>query len=307
MKPRLVVAGSLNIDLVVKCITRPKPGETVTGEYHSLIPGGKGANQACAGARLGAQVRMIGCVGADELRGKTVENLQKFGVDLSGVRALEGVSTGAAFITVDRTGQNSIVLSPGANALVTPEMIEESRDVIAGADMLLVQMEIPMNTVERAVEIARKSDVRVVVNPAPAVEIRKGSPLWKSDVFVVNEHEAEFYTGQAVTTRQDASAAGRALRELGPENVIVTLGESGSVAVTGDTGEDVYEVEALKVEAMDTTAAGDTYIGGFCVQWLRTGDIASAMRFGSAAAALSVQRFGAQSSIPDESELPGEL
>jgi ribokinase len=250
---------------------------------------------------------MIGCVGADELRGKTVENLQKFGVDLSGVRALEGVSTGAAFITVDRTGQNSIVLSPGANALVTPEMIEESRDVIAGADMLLVQMEIPMNTVERAVEIARKSDVRVVVNPAPAVEIRKGSPLWKSDVFVVNEHEAEFYTGQAVTTRQDASAAGRALRELGPENVIVTLGESGSVAVTGDTGEDVYEVEALKVEAMDTTAAGDTYIGGFCVQWLRTGDIASAMRFGSAAAALSVQRFGAQSSIPDESELPGEL
>lgn len=300
MRPKLVVVGSLNIDIVVKTRVRPRPGETVLGEYHRLIPGGKGANQACAGARLGAEVCMIGCVGDDELKNRTMENLIVFGVDCSSVRTLENEVTGAAFITVDPTGQNSIIVSGGANGRVTVDMIDQSRGVISGAGALLVQLETPLPAVERAVKIARDAGVQVVVNPAPAAPLPEGSLLWEADVFVVNEHEAEFYTGMPVRTGQDALAAGRRLRERGARTVLVTLGENGSVAAT-ESG--TVKAEAVPVTVVDTTAAGDTYIGGFCVEWLRTGDVTAALRFASAAAGISVGKFGAQSSIPDEQEV----
>ncbi len=300
MRPKITVAGSINIDIVVKCKQRPKPGETVFGDYHRLVPGGKGANQACACARLGADVALIGCVGDDELRDRALENLLHFGVDCTSVRTLKEVSTGAAFITVDSSGQNSIIITGGANAKVTTNMVEQSREAIASADVLLVQMENPLEVVENAVSIAKRSGVRVVLNPAPATPIPDRSILWNADVFVANEHEAEYYTGAPVEKTGDALEACRLLRKKGPGTILVTLGESGSVAVTED---DAFTVAARPVSAVDTTAAGDTYIGGFCVEWLRTVNIADAMRYGSAAAAISVQRFGAQTSIPSQDEV----
>jgi ribokinase len=296
----MTVVGSLNIDIVVKCECRPKPGETITGLYHSFVPGGKGANQACAIARLGGTVTMVGCLGSDPLGSIVYESLKRCGVETSALYILEGEQTGAAFITVDGEGENSIILTSGANGLLAPEMIDERRAVLEESDVVLAQLEVPLSSVERAADFALSSGGRFVLNPTPAGEIPAKSVLWKSSVFVVNEHEASFYTGMPVQTRNDALEAARSLRGRGLETVIVTLGEAGSVAVHG-RGD--FVTDALEAEVVDTTAAGDTYIGGFCAEWIRTGDMAGAMRYASAAAALSVSRFGAQTSIPMDGEV----
>jgi ribokinase len=300
MKPKITVVGSLNIDVVVKCAARPKPGETVMGEYHRFVPGGKGANQASASASLGSTAAIIGCVGDDQLGRTILDNLSRFDVDSSGVEVLEGVPSGAAFITVDERGENSIIVSGGANLEITPDMIDRSSRLITGADAVLVQLETPLPVVERAMQTARDAGVLRVVNPAPAGGIPEGSILWESDIFVVNEHEAEFYTGIPVKSRDDAVKAASRLIERGIGTVIVTLGEEGSVALSGDTRVDV---DAVRVRAVDTTAAGDTYIGGFCTEYVRIGDLPAAMRYASTAAAISVSRFGAQTSIPAEEEV----
>jgi ribokinase len=300
MKPKLTVVGSLNIDVVVKCGVRPKPGETVMGEYHRFVPGGKGANQACAAANLGSQAAIIGCVGDDQL-GKTIlDNLGRFDVDSSGIEVLEGVPSGAAFITVDDSGENSIIVSGGANLKITPDIVAQNNRIIEQADALLLQLETPLPVVEKAMSIARDAGVRRVINPAPAAEIPDGSVLWDSDIFVVNEHEAEFYTGIPVEDRRNAAQAGRRLLERGIKTVIVTLGEDGSLALTEGGG---FEVDAVRVNAVDTTAAGDTFIGGLITEYLRIGDLPEAMRYASTAAAISVGRFGAQTSIPTEEEV----
>jgi ribokinase len=300
VKPRMAVVGSLNIDIVVKCETRPKPGETITGQYHNFIPGGKGANQACAIARLGGQVSMIGCLGSDPLGSIVLESLRESGVDVSSLLVTEAAQTGAAFITVDGRGENSIILTSGANAMLDPRRIADMEESIAGSDATLAQLEVPLPTVERAADIALSANRRFVLNPTPVREIPQSSVLWKSSVFVVNEHEAEFYSGVSVEGRGDALQAARILHERGVETVIVTLGEAGSVALV-DRSEII--AHAMAVEVVDTTAAGDTYIGGFCTEWLRTKRVEEAMQYASAAAALSVSRFGAQTSIPSAQEV----
>jgi ribokinase len=296
----MAVVGSVNIDIVVKCETRPKPGETIMGQYHSFIPGGKGANQACAIAKLGGCVSMIGCLGSDPLGSIVLESLRGSGVDTSTLCVIEGVQTGAAFITVDGRGENSIILTSGANGSLDTRRINEMDEVIVGSDVTLAQLEVPIPTVERAAEIALSARRRFVLNPTPVREIPPESVLWRSTVFVVNEHEAEFYTGVSVEGREKALRAARIINEKGVETVVVTLGEAGSVALAGRRE---IVADAMSVEVVDTTAAGDTYIGGFCTEWLRTKRLEDAMAYASAAAAISVSRFGAQTSIPSEQEV----
>lgn len=300
VKFKMAVVGSLNIDIVVKCEARPKPGETITGLYHSFIPGGKGANKACAISRLGGLVSMIGCLGGDPLGNIVIDSLRQSGVDTSTLHVLEDEQTGAAFITVDGEGENSIILTSGANGRLSPEMVSEMREAIEESEVTLAELEVPLPAVERAAEIALSAGRRFVLNPTPVREIPPRSILWKSTVFVLNEHEAEFYAGVSVNAREDACNAARILLKKGVETVVVTLGKVGSIAVSG---REEIEVDAVPVRVVDTTAAGDTFIGGFCTEWLRTKRIGDAMRYASAAASLSVSRFGAQTSIPSEDEV----
>jgi ribokinase len=308
MRPSVVVVGSLNIDLVVKCKVRPRPGETVLGMEHRYVPGGKGANQAYAAGQLGGKVSLIGCIGSDPLGTILSESLRGCGVDLSPVTVLPDIPTGAAFITLDEKGENSIIVSGGANARLTPDLVERHGHVIKSSQVLLTQLETPLPTVVRALEIALSFGIKTVVNLTPATPIPDDSIIWKSTVLALNELEAEFYTGIPVSSKEDAFRAGEALLNkrvpsgtlLGPEIALITLGEEGSVAVSRAFR---TRVSAARVDVVDTTAAGDTYIGAFCTEWLRSDDIETAMVFASHAAALCVSRFGAQTSIPAEREV----
>ena len=318
MRPSVVVVGSMNIDLVVKCRERPRPGETVLGMEHRYVPGGKGANQAFAAGQLGGKVSLIGCIGSDPLGTILSESLRGCGVDLSPVTILPDVPTGAAFITLDEKGENSIIVSGGANAKLTPEMVSARSRVIESSNVLLTQLETPLPTVVRALEIALSHGVKTVVNLTPVRPIPDGSIIWRSTVLALNELEAEYYTGIPVRSKEDAFRAGEALLEKSvpvgtssgtisgvPGNSVVeialiTLGAEGSVAVSRASRK---QVDAVPVEVVDTTAAGDTYIGAFGVEWLRSGDVEQAMVFASHAASLCVSRFGAQTSIPSEREV----
>jgi ribokinase len=318
MRPSVVVVGSMNIDLVVKCRERPRPGETVLGMEHRYVPGGKGANQAFAAGQLGGKVSLIGCIGSDPLGTILSESLRGCGVDLSPVTILPDVPTGAAFITLDERGENSIIVSGGANAKLTPEMVSARSRVIQSSSVLLTQLETPLPTVTRALEIALSHGVKTVVNLTPVRPIPDDSIIWRSTVLALNELEAEYYTGIPVRSKEDAFRAGEALLKKnspvgissgaplgapvndGVEIALITLGAEGSVAVSRASRK---EVGAVPVEVVDTTAAGDTYIGAFGVEWLRSGDVEQAMVFASHAASLCVSRFGAQTSIPSEREV----
>jgi ribokinase len=318
MRPSVVVVGSLNIDLVVKCRERPRPGETVQGMEHRYVPGGKGANQAYAAGQLGGKVSLVGCIGNDPLGTILSESLRGCGVDLSSVTILPDVPTGAAFITLDEKGENGIIVSGGANVKLTPEMVSARSRVIESSHVLLTQLETPLPTVERALEIAFSHGVKTVVNLTPARPIPDDSPIWRSTVLALNELEAEYYTGVPVRSREESFRAGEALLKKvapsgtssgtvsgisgngGVEIALITLGAEGSVAVSRASRK---QMDAVHVEVADTTAAGDTYIGAFGVEWLRSGEVETAMAFASHAAALCVSRFGAQTSIPSEREV----
>jgi ribokinase len=318
MRPSVVVVGSMNIDLVVKCRERPRPGETVLGMEHRYVPGGKGANQAFAAGQLGGKVSLIGCIGSDPLGTILSESLRGCGVDLSPVTILPDVPTGAAFITLDEKGENSIIVSGGANAKLTPEMVSARSRVIVSSRVLLTQLETPLPTVVRALEIALSHGVKTVVNLTPVRPIPDDSIIWRSTVLALNELEAEYYTGIPVRSKEDAFRAGEALltKRVPSETssgtisgvpgnswveiALITLGAEGSVAVSHASRK---PVGAVPVEVVDTTAAGDTYIGAFGVEWLRSGDVEQAMVFASHAASLCVSRFGAQTSIPSEREV----
>ena len=322
MRPSVVVVGSMNIDLVVKCRERPRPGETVLGMEHRYVPGGKGANQAFAAGQLGGKVSLIGCIGSDPLGTILSESLRGCGVDLSPVTILPDVPTGAAFITLDEKGENSIIVSGGANAKLTPEMVSARSRVIVSSRVLLTQLETPLPTVARALEIALSHGVKTVVNLTPVRPIPDDSIIWRSTVLALNELEAEYYTGIPVRSKEDAFRAGEALLKKsvpsgtssgiisgvpgnsGVEIALITLGAEGSVAVSRASRK---QVDGVPVEVVDTTAAGDTYIGAFGVEWLRSGDMEQAMVFASHAASLCVSRFGAQTSIPSEREVRDSL
>lgn len=295
-KPRIVVIGSINMDLVVRTRTIPQPGETVSGHSFSTIPGGKGANQAVAAARAGGNVAMIGRVGNDDFGQRLLCNLQGNGVDVSAIMVTEGVSTGVAMISVDDQGENAICVAPGANAKVCPTDVADQMELLGRADAIIMQMEIPQETVVYTIRQAHRLGKPVILNPAPA-PLEPDSALYESDVLIPNQNESSRLCGEAVTDITTAKLAGAALINRGIKNVVITLGRRGAVAIT-TAG--TYECSPFNVKVVDTTGAGDAFCGAFAVHFARTGDLGHALRYAVAAGALACTRFGAQPSMPHE-------
>ncbi|WP_405531882.1 ribokinase [Streptomyces avidinii] len=287
----IAVLGSTNMDLVAYVPKAPRLGETVTGRAFRTVPGGKGANQAVAAARCGGQVVMIGAVGADEFGVRLRSALTAAGVDTAPLRTVEGAS-GTAHITVDDEGGNSIIVIPGANAAVTAlEAGDEAR--IAAAGSLLLQLELPLSAVLAGARAARARGVRTVLTPAPAQSL-PAELLAATDLLVPNEHEAAALTGLT-----DPLQCAEALLADVPE-VVITLGAVGVLYAA--RGRDPLTVPAPRVRAVDTTAAGDTFVGALAVALGEGRPMPGALHWASAAAALSVQRHGAQDSMPTRAE-----
>lgn len=294
---RIAVVGSLNADLVVRVNRRPLPGETVLGSDLMLWPGGKGGNQAVAAARMGARVTMIGMVGRDPFADMLLQSLESDGVDTQYVFRSDG-SSGTAQIVVDESGQNSIVVSPGANARLVPEVLEKAVPALLKSDWILTQLEIPDAAVSWLAEFSARHGKKLLLNPAPARAIAPGV-LRSVSLFVPNESEAEFYTGLRVESPENAEQAADRLHAAGIPEVIITLGSKGAFWSSGDKA---HFVPAYGVQAVDTTAAGDCFIGSLAA--LAAGGVnEKALKGACAAAALSVTRPGAQPSMPTGPEV----
>ena len=295
----VVVVGSLNMDLVMRTPRVPVGGETLHGHEFSTLPGGKGANQAVACARLGAKVAMIGQVGNDGFGTTLRDGLAADGIDVNGVLQTSAVGTGVAMILVEDIGQNRIVLAAGANGALTPDDIDAQTALIGGAAMVVLQLEVPMPVVERAIAIAHSAGVPVLLNPGPAKPLAEA--LWSQiDLLIPNESEAELLSGIAVTDAASAYTAARVFRQRGVKCVLITLGANG-VAVVDDAGE--RHLPAHVVKAVDTTAAGDTFIGGLSAGLVEGMAMDEAVALGQRASALCVTRHGAQPSIPYRREI----
>lgn len=294
MSVKIIVAGSMNMDMVVKTSHIPQPGETVLGGTFFMNPGGKGANQAIAVARLGAEVAFIGKIGDDIFGRQSSQLFEDEGVDIAGLVADEDQPSGIALITVDERGENSIVVAPGANARLYPEDVENSFKNYPEAQILLVQLEIPLNTVQFAAELAKKQGVKVILNPAPA---NKSVPDFYKliDIITPNVTEAEMLTGVKIIDSDSALVAAKKLRSFGVPTVIITLGSSGAILLDG---EEFHHIDAPKVTAVDTTAAGDVFNGALAVAISEGKPLPEATAFACKAASIAVTKLGAQASIP---------
>ncbi|QQE75414.1 ribokinase [Brevibacillus composti] len=294
---KIAVLGSLNMDLVAHVHHLPQPGETIISSRFQTIPGGKGANQAVAAARLGAKVRMIGKVGGDSYGEQLLEGLAEAGIDTEGIER-EG-TTGMALINVSDQGENQIVLVPGANNEVTVAYTAHHHDILTDCDVLLVQLEIPLDTVAYAVQTAHRLGKRIILNPAPAQPLPE-EMLRCIDTLTPNETELELLTGMPVKTLPEIEAAAQKLLAKGPGRVIVTLGEKGALLARTDG---TLHIPACQVAAIDTTAAGDAFTAAFAVAQSRGMADEEAIRFASKAAAIVVTRHGAQPSLPTLEEV----
>jgi len=299
MGAKIAVVGSLNMDLVVRVPHMPIPGETVIGSDFRTIPGGKGANQAVAATRLGAEVTMIGRVGDDDFGRAQLRNLGELGVDTTHVIVDPEAATGIALITLDASGQNSIVLASGANMRLTTEDINAAQDAILQSDVLVLQLESPLEVVAYAIDMAHAEGVEVILNPAPAQPLAKET-LVKLDYLIPNESETVLLTGIEVADINSAKAAAERLRGEGVGTVILTLGDRGAFLVSAT--ESVH-VPGYEVEVVDTTAAGDAFVGGFAVALAQGQNLAEAVRYANAAGALAVTGLGAQPSLPTRQEV----
>jgi ribokinase len=295
----ILVIGSANADLMIAMPNLPKRGETVRGRDFMIAPGGKGANQAVAAARLGGDVGFIGCIGDDEFGEKLQKSLSESGVDTAHLSVASKVSTGVALILSEDSGENSIAIVAGANDLLLPTNIEAARELIGGASIVVCQFESPVATVEHVISVAKESGVPVLLNPAPARCVTD-TMLTGIRFLVPNLHELGELTGVRVETPSDIELAANSLVGRGVETVIVTLGRDG-VLRTGADGSRI--MAAPTVQAVDTTGAGDTFVGGFAAEWCRTSDIDVAIDFAQRAAAYSVRGRGAQASMPWLSDL----
>jgi ribokinase len=288
------------MDLVVRSPRLPLPGETLSGGPFATYPGGKGANQAVAAARLGAPTAIVGRVGPDGFGQMLRISAEVDEVDVSRVLDTPGQSTGVALITVEEGGQNTIVIAPGANAALTPADVEAAAELLSSAHVLLLQLEVPLPAVTRAAVIAHAAGATVILNPAPAPAVRLPAELLENvDYLIPNESESMIILGEPADAPPTSLA--RAVGALtGVPNVIITLGAAG-VAMAGPNG--VAFQPAFRVSAVDTTAAGDAFVGGFAVALAEGQAPAEALRWGCAAGALAATRPGAQSSLPKREEL----
>lgn len=298
MSGKIVVVGSLNVDLTARTSRHPRPGETVLGSNFATYSGGKGANQAVAAARLGAKVRMVGRVGFDPFGHMLLDTLRGDGVDVEHVLEDNENPTGVALIVVDREGQNTIVVAGGANSAMTPEDVEKAEAVFRDAQVLLLQLETPLSVVERAIAIAHTYGLQVVLNPAPA-QMLDGHMLRGIDYLLPNQTEATLLSG--VDTVQEAVEV---LHGMGVQRMVVTLGEQGCLVVDGAQQR---ILPAYHVDAVDTTAAGDAFAGAFSVALTEGKSLMEAAQWGNAAGALAVIRPGAQPSLPVRAEFEAFL
>ncbi|MFF7709349.1 ribokinase [Pseudomonas sp. NPDC007930] len=295
----ILVIGSLNMDLVVRTARLPGPGETVHGEGFATLPGGKGANQAVAAARAGAEVAMVGRVGSDGYGEQLRQGLQADGIDCQAVGVAEGLPSGLAMIQVDHASQNSIVIVAGGNGALTPAHIDAAEGLLARCTVLVCQLEVPQAVVGHALQRAHALGKTVILNPAPASALPAAWYAWV-DYLIPNETEAALLAGVPVSDRASAEAAASALLARGPRQVLVTLGAQGVLQVNA-AGARHYPAQA--VQARDTTAAGDAFIGAFAAELERGGDVPAAIAYGQKAAALAITRDGAQPSLPYRAEM----
>lgn len=291
---KISVVGSINMDMTVTAERIPQKGETLQGDTLSYIPGGKGANQAVAMARLGAQVEMFGCVGRDGAGETLLENLRSCGVETRNIRVLEGTPTGVAMITVAEN-DNVIVIVSGANGCVDRAYIDSVKEDLLQSDLVLLQHEIPLETVEYVIDLCHANGVRTILNPAPAAAV-PAETVEKVSFLTPNEHEAKIIFGDISCEEM--------LRRY-PEKLIITQGSRGvSVCLKDGT---ILNVPAQKAVVVDTTGAGDTLNGAFAVRAAEGADIGEALRFANAAAGLSIEKFGAQSGMPTRAEVLARL
>ena len=292
---KILVLGSVNADHVLDVQSFPTPGETMVGSNYRVVAGGKGANQAVACARLGGTTAFLACVGDDSEGLDTIASLAADGMDTSRIEVTKNGRTGVALIFVNTEGENCIGISAEANAELTPDKVRQNEVLIADADYLLMQLEVPVESVTLAAEIARKNQTQVILNPAPAISSVPDKLLNCTDMITPNQTEAEILTGVCVNSENDAERAATLLHERGIKIVIITMGSSGAY-VSDHSGKRI--ISGRRVQAVDTTAAGDTFNGALVVALAEGKGLDEAVNFANAAGALSVTRAGAQPSIP---------
>jgi len=303
-KPKICVVGAANIDLISYVPRLPALGETLHGSRFRMGFGGKGANQGVMAAKLGAEVVMITKLGQDMFGENTLENFKKWGIDAQHIHFTDQAFSGVAPIAVDPEGNNSIIIVTGANDLLTESEIEAARPDIADCQLLVCQLEIPTPINLAALRVAREEGVTTIFNPAPAQSDLPEEFYQLSDIFCPNENETEMLTGQAVNTLEEAESAARTLLDRGAGNVILTLGERGSLLVSAD---ETTHVPAPDVKAMDTTGAGDAFVGSLAYFLADGKPMIEAMRRANHIAAVSVQASGTQTSFPIAEELSSDL
>lgn len=295
----IVVAGSINMDLVSKVAQFPQPGETIHGKGVAFHPGGKGANQAVAAARAGADSYMIGAVGEDAFGTPLIDSLAQYGVHTTGVHTVPGTS-GLAFITVTESGENNIVLAEGANGQLEWPKVEQQLEELKPVQAILLQNEIPWAINRRIMDYASQQGIRLLYNPAPAAPVSPDA-LALVHTLILNETETETVTGISPATAEDRKAAAQQLLKHGVRVVVITLGEDG--CYYHDLDGNSFSQPAFSVKPKDTTAAGDTFIGAYAASSASGEEPAASVRFASAAAAIAVTRDGAQTSVPSREEI----
>lgn len=295
---KIVVLGSLNMDLVINTPRIPVLGETIHGSGFATFPGGKGANQAVAAAKLGGDVNIIGCVGNDSYGIDLINSLTCNDVKVGNIKILEGVTTGIAVIVV-KNGDNFIILDSGANFLLKPEQMDQFKDVISNSDILMLQLEIPLDVVERAVEIAKYNGVKVLLNPAPACRL-SDKLLSQIDIITPNESECEHITGIPIRSLDDTAKAIKYLMNKSIKQIIVTLGSKGVIYNHGD---EIIHRTVPSVKVVDTTAAGDSFSGALAVALSNGKSIDNAIDFANIVGTITVTRRGAQASLPSLNEV----
>lgn len=289
----ILVVGSMNMDLVVNTEEIPKVGETVLGKSLTQIPGGKGANQGVAMAKLNGDITFLGKVGNDSFGDTLLQSMSMANVNTSYIEKVSE-STGIAIINVDKSGSNNIVVIPGANWMVDSDYLNRNKDVFKKADVVVFQLEIPLETVKQGLKMAKKYNKTTILNPAPAFDL-DDETISYIDILIPNEHELARMAKTEVTDEKSMIHAAQILMNKGVKKIIVTLGAKGAFYIDSETQQ---QYPAFLVEVVDTTAAGDSFIAGFTIDYVENDNISSAIKMGQMTAALSIQKFGAQSSLP---------
>jgi ribokinase len=297
---KILVVGSSNTDLIIKVPEIPRPGETLLGGVFQTFPGGKGANQAVAAARAGGDVVFIASVGDDTYGAEAVKGYKLDNINTDNIKICKETPSGIAMITVSHKGENAITVASGANSVLTSADLDDTEKAFDEADMMLVQLETPLETVAKAIDLCKELDTRVILNPAPAAAL-SDEILSGTDIITPNETEAESLTGVSIKDENDAGQAADILHEKGVRTVIITMGARGAF-VSDPASACRMLVPGFEAEAEDTTAAGDVFNGQLAVALAEGAPLQYAVQLAHAAAALSVQRMGAQSSIPKREE-----